>query len=332
MALLEVQGLEVSLQTDSTTARTIEGIDFTVERGEVFGVVGESGCGKSMTALALMRLLPRNCRITAGSVRLNGVELTTQSVEGMRAMRGGEIGMIFQDSLSGLNPVIRIGAQIAESLKLHQGMDRRAARRRVLELFSLVGISDGERRIDQYPHELSGGMRQRVMIAMALACNPGLLIADEPTTALDVTIQAQILSLLGDLREEFEMGIVFITHDLGVIAQFAERVAVMYAGRIVEQASVTDLFERPAHPYTRALLSSIPGVAGERERLADIPGTVPPVTEFPDGCRFVERCAFAREGCREMPGDFRVDLGDGHQVACIRHDQLPDEPSPPATN
>ncbi|KAA3630759.1 MAG: ABC transporter ATP-binding protein, partial [Proteobacteria bacterium] len=186
MALLEVNDLEVSLETDRVTARTIEGISFSVERGEVFGVVGESGCGKSMTALALMRLLPRNCRITSGNVRLNGTELTSRSLEDMRRVRGGEIGMIFQDSLSGLNPVMRIGDQIAESLKLHQKLEKRAARKRVLELFDLVGISDGKRRIDQYPHELSGGMRQRVMIAMALACNPSLLIADEPTTALDV--------------------------------------------------------------------------------------------------------------------------------------------------
>ncbi len=323
MALLEVKDLEVSLDTDSVTARTIENVSFSVERGEVFGVVGESGCGKSMTALALMRLLPRSCRISSGSVYLNGAELTSKTLEDMREVRGGEIGMIFQDSLSGLNPVIRIGDQIAESLKLHQKLNKRAARNRVLELFNLVGISDAERRIDQYPHELSGGMRQRVMIAMALACNPSLLIADEPTTALDVTIQAQILSLLGKLRDEFRMGIVFITHDLGVIAQFAERVAVMYAGRIVEEAGVTDLFERPAHPYTRALLASIPGISGETERLADIPGTVPPVTDFPEGCRFAERCAFAQEKCRGMPGDFMIDLDGGHKVACIRHEELP---------
>jgi oligopeptide/dipeptide ABC transporter ATP-binding protein len=322
MALLEVAGLEVTVDAGGVVAKAIEGIGFSVDQGEVLGIVGESGCGKSMTALAIQRLLPASCRITAGSVRFDGVDLLTLSAARMRRVRGADIAMIFQEPLSALNPVFTVGDQIAESLYIHERLGRRAARRRVLELLELVGIPDAGRRIGQYPHELSGGMRQRVMIAMALACRPRLLVADEPTTALDVTIQAQILALIRRLQRELRMATIFITHDLGVIAQFADRVAVMYAGRIVEQTTVEGIFDRPGHPYTRALLKSIPDIANDVDRLTVIPGTVPALGGFPPGCRFAPRCDFARDRCISMPEDFRAYPASDHAVACVRLEEL----------
>ncbi|MCC6949740.1 MAG: ABC transporter ATP-binding protein [Bradyrhizobiaceae bacterium] len=322
MALLEVDNLEVTVSVGGVSAKAVERIGFTVDDGEVLGIVGESGCGKSITALTVMRLLPTSCRITAGSIRFSGIDLVSLPASEMRRLRGSQIAMIFQEPLSALNPVFSVGDQIGETLRIHERLDRRTARRRVLELLDVVGISDPERRIDQYPHELSGGMRQRVMIAMALACRPRLLIADEPTTALDVTIQAQILALIRRLQRELRMATIFITHDLGVIAQFADRVAVMYAGRIVEQAPVERIFETPRHPYTRALLESIPSIARDVRRLTVIPGTVPPLTEFPSGCRFAPRCSYARDECATMPEDFLAWPGKAHSVACIRMDEL----------
>lgn len=322
MALLEVDNLDVTVHADGVDSKALERISFSVESGKVFGIVGESGCGKSMTALAILRLLASSCKVTAGAIRFDDVDLLTLPESEMRRLRGSEIAMIFQEPLTALNPVFTVGFQIGEVLRIHERIGRRATRRRVLELLELVGLSEPHRRINQYPHELSGGMRQRVMIAMALACRPRLLIADEPTTALDVTIQAQILTLIRDLQHELQMATIFITHDLGVIAQFADRAAVMYAGRIVEQGSVYQIFDTPLHPYTQALLNSVPNIGKNLERLAVIPGTVPPLTEFPTGCRFAPRCDHAMEECKRMPEDFVAERGDGQVVSCIRVDEL----------
>ena len=292
--LLDVRGLQTSFRTHEGTVRAVTGIDFTVRRGEILGLVGESGCGKSVTSLSVLRLIAPPGRIEAGEVMFGGTDLLKVSDAEMRSIRGNRISMIFQQPTSALNPVLDVGFQIGEVLETHRAMKRKAARGRALELLRMVGIADPVRRLKAFPHEMSGGMAQRVMIAMALACEPELLIADEPTTALDVTIQAQILELMRRLQDETGTAIVLITHDLGVVAEMCDRVAVMYAGQIVEQTDVGSLFREPLHPYTRGLIGSIPVVGEIRDELSVIPGTVPHMIDLPKGCRFAPRCA-ARE-------------------------------------
>jgi peptide/nickel transport system ATP-binding protein len=289
--LLQVRGLKTSFQTRDGVVRAVDGIDFHVNSGEIMGLVGESGCGKSVTSLSIMRLVGRPGRIEAGEIIFDGRDLLKLKPDEMRRLRGDRISMIFQQPQSSLNPVRDVGRQIGEVLEIHRGMKRGPARQRALELLKMVGIPDPERRLKAFPHEMSGGMAQRVMIAMALACEPELLIADEPTTALDVTIQAQILDLMRNLREQTGTAIILITHDLGVVAEMCDRVAVMYAGEIVEQSDVTTLFRHPSHPYTRGLIGSIPVVGDVREELSVIPGNVPNLIDLPRGCRFAPRCA-----------------------------------------
>jgi oligopeptide/dipeptide ABC transporter ATP-binding protein len=288
--LLEVTGLRTSFYTRDGVVRAVDGIDFSVDRGEIMGLVGESGCGKSVTSLSILRLVARPGRIDEGKVVFDGQDLLDLSDNQMRRMRGDRISMIFQQPTSSLNPVWDVGTQIEEVLRIHRGMKGTAAHDRAKELLRMVGIPDPERRLKAYPHEMSGGMAQRVMIAMALACEPELLIADEPTTALDVTIQAQILDLMRNLRDETGTAIILITHDLGVVAEMCDRVAVMYAGEIVEQTDVTTLFRDPLHPYTRGLIGSIPVVGAVKDELSVIPGNVPNLVDLPKGCRFAPRC------------------------------------------
>jgi peptide/nickel transport system ATP-binding protein/oligopeptide transport system ATP-binding protein len=316
-ALLEIRDLRVSFAGEGGELPAVRGVSLRVGRGETLALVGESGCGKSVTALALMRLLDPNARVS-GSLRFRGEELAALDDAGMRRIRGAEIGMIFQEPMTSLNPVFRIGDQIGEVLELHRGLDRAAARGAAIELLTRVRIPDPERRAEQFPHELSGGMKQRVMIAMALACDPALLIADEPTTALDVTIQAQILELLRALRQDAGMAILLITHDLGVVAQFADRVAVMYAGEIVEEGAVRELFRRPLHPYTRALLRALPR-PGRRGRLDAIEGTVPSPRELPPGCAFSARCEEVLARCAGEPPPLA--LPEGRPVRCWLHER-----------
>jgi oligopeptide/dipeptide ABC transporter ATP-binding protein len=288
--LLEVQDLKTYFFTDDGVVKAVDGVSFEVRMGEVFGLVGESGCGKSVSALSLLRLIDSPGRIVGGSVTFRGQQLATLSERQMTDLRGSQISMIFQQPQSSLNPVFSVGDQISEVLRIHIGMNREQAWQRAGELLTSVGIPDAESRLRTYPHELSGGQAQRVMIAMALACSPALLIADEPTTALDVTIQAQILDLMRGLREELGMAIILITHDLGVVAEMADRVGVMYAGRIVEQANVRTLFDEPLHPYTQGLIASIPVLGTVTDRLEVIPGSVPNLINLPPGCRFAARC------------------------------------------
>ncbi|MBI3453451.1 MAG: ABC transporter ATP-binding protein [Rhodospirillales bacterium] len=320
--ILEIEGLKTHFFTRDGIVRAVDGVSYSVKPGETLAVVGESGCGKSVTALSILRLIPSPPgRVVAGSIRFAGRDLLALSETEMRHIRGNEISMIFQEPMTSLNPVLTIGRQIAETLTLHQGLDRRQALQRATEMLALVKIPEPARRIGQYPHQLSGGMRQRVMIAMALACNPKLLIADEPTTALDVTIQAQILDLMIDLKQKIGAAIVLITHDLGVVAETAQRVVVMYAGRKVEEAPVDALFRRPRHPYTRGLLDSVPRLtdaldpAKSRKRLAEIPGVVPSLREEPVGCIFAPRCAYATERCRREYPPFE-EKAAGHSAAC----------------
>ncbi len=301
MPLLEIEDLSVSFHTEHGVARVVDHVSFTVDAGRIIGLVGESGCGKSVTARAIMRLLPSPPALIEGHrVALEGQDLLALAERAMRDVRGNRIGMIFQEPMTSLNPTFPVGFQIGETLRLHRNLGTSAIRARVLELLRMVGIGAPERRFQQYPHELSGGLRQRVMIAMALACHPKLLIADEPTTALDVTIQAQILELLVRLRNELGMAILLITHDLGVVAEYADEVVVMYAGKLVEWADVRGLFREPRHPYTQGLLGSMPRLAGTAGRLPTIPGTVPGPLERPQGCPFATRCPRAQDRCREM--------------------------------
>jgi len=322
--LLEIRGLKTYFHTDDGVARSVDGISYDVDRGETLGVVGESGCGKSVTALSILRLIPDPPgRIEGGEILYNGRNLLDLTEHEMRSIRGNEISMIFQEPMTSLNPVFTVGYQIDEAVLLHQGVARSEARARAIEMLHLVGIPAPEQRYSEYPHQLSGGMRQRVMIAMALSCNPGLLIADEPTTALDVTVQAQILELIKKLQRELGMGVIMITHDLGVIAEVSDRVAVMYAAKIVEYSDVASIFTRPRHPYTIGLLSSIPRLGAKaHERLATIEGVVPAPTNFPSGCHFCTRCAFADALCRtdEPP---LVEVETGHKVACWHVDKVP---------
>ena len=314
--VLEVRDLRTYFHTEEGVARAVDGVSFAVGRGQTLGLVGESGCGKSVSAFSIMRLVPNPPgRIEGGQILLKGRDLLALEEEEMRRVRGDDIAMIFQEPMTSLNPVLTCGFQIAEAVVLHQQVPMQEARTRAIEMLQLVGIPAPEQRIDEYPHQLSGGMRQRVMIAMALSCNPDVLIADEPTTALDVTIQAQILALLESLQESLQMAIVMITHDLGVIAETADQVAVMYAGQIVEYAETQALFTRPQHPYTRGLLRSIPLLDAEQERLDIIPGVVPDARVFPPGCRFAPRCPLADDHCRaEAPPLEEVEAG--HWAGC----------------
>jgi oligopeptide/dipeptide ABC transporter ATP-binding protein len=319
MSLLEVRHLRTSFDTSRGEVRAVDDISFALDRGETLSLVGESGCGKSVTALSILRLISPPGRITGGEIRFDGIDLVALAEPQMRALRGDQIAMIFQDPMTSLNPVYTVGEQIAEAIRLHRRVSRREAWAQAIEGLRDVAIPAPESRARTYPHELSGGMRQRVMIAMALACDPQLLIADEPTTALDVTIQAQILDLLAELRERRNLALLLITHDLGVVAQTSDRVAVMYAGQIVEEAEVRDLFRRPRHPYTEGLLRAVPrlGAEGRTRRLATIEGVVPNPLEWPAGCRFAPRCPHAEEQCRagEIP---LLELGSGHASRCIR--------------
>jgi oligopeptide/dipeptide ABC transporter ATP-binding protein len=316
-ALLSVEDLRVVFGPPGREQVAVDGVSFALAPGEVLGIVGESGSGKSLTALSILRLVPSPPgRIAAGRIGFRDRNLLELGERAMNAVRGAEIAMIFQEPMTALNPVFTIGEQIAETLRVHEGLDRKSARDRARGLLEKVGISNPGQRLDQYPHELSGGMRQRVMIAIALACRPQLLIADEPTTALDVTIQAQILALLRDLQRELGMAVVLITHDLGVVAQVVDRVAVMYAGRIVEEGPVAAVFERPSHPYTRLLLESIPSLEHDQPRLPAIPGMVPGLSQLPAGCRFHPRCPQARPACAER-SPAAIDVEPGHRVACI---------------
>ncbi|HEX2829354.1 MAG TPA: ABC transporter ATP-binding protein [Burkholderiales bacterium] len=319
MALLEVEDLRTWFYTRDGVVRAVDGVSFSVESGETLAVVGESGCGKSVTSLSILRLIASPPgRIVTGRIGFAGRDLLALSEREMRSVRGNEISMIFQEPMTSLNPVLTIGRQIAETVQVHRGMSARDAWPKAVEMLTLVNIPEPRRRVSQYPHELSGGMRQRVMIAMALACGPRLLIADEPTTALDVTIQAQILSLMRDLKDKTGAAIVLITHDLGVVAEMAQRVVVMYAGRKVEQAPVEALFARPRHPYTLGLLQSVPRL-GESSagvtRLAEIPGTVPSLRDEPAGCTFAPRCAYATDVCRREYPPLEM-KAEGHYAAC----------------
>jgi len=318
--LLAIEGLKTHFATDDGMIHAVDGVDLVVHRGETLGVVGESGCGKTVTALTVMKLvqMPPG-RIVAGRILWQGRDLVPLASEEMRSIRAKEIAIIFQEPMTSLNPVYTVGEQIAEVIRLHEGLGRRAAMERTVEMLKLVHISHPERRVHDYPHQFSGGMRQRVMIAMALSCNPKLLIADEPTTALDVTIQAQILELLAELKGRFGMAVMLITHAMGVIAETAQRVVVMYAGKVVEEAPVAQLFASPLHPYTQGLIRSIPRVdtaAVEKKRLEAISGVVPSLLEPPPGCRFAPRCRYARAICTAETPALR-EVRRGHKVACV---------------
>jgi oligopeptide/dipeptide ABC transporter ATP-binding protein len=314
-ALLEVKNLQTYFFTGDGLVKAIAGVDFTINRGETLALVGESGCGKSVTALSLLRLVPEPGRIVEGEIRFADLDILHMPEAEIRRVRGNRIGMIFQEPMTSLNPVFRIGDQIIESLQLHRGHDREKSTKMATELLHSVGIPAAEQRLKDYPHQLSGGMRQRVMIAMALACNPQLLIADEPTTALDVTIQAQIMELLGQIKAERNMATLLITHDLGVVAENADRVAIMYAGLILETAPVKEIYSNPVHPYTRGLLACIPRVGERRERLVPIEGSVPKPGAGHEGCSFLERCDESFAPCRgEVPP--LKELQPGHWVRC----------------
>jgi peptide/nickel transport system ATP-binding protein len=319
MALLEIEDLQTHFRTQDGVNRAVDGISFHVNEGETLAVVGESGCGKSVTAMSILRLVPEPPAKIAGSIRFQGKQLLKFSEREMRSIRGNDISMIFQEPMTSLNPVLTVGRQIGETLRLHQGLDRKAAEARAIEMLVLVGIPEPRRRLREYPHQLSGGMRQRVMIAMALACNPKLLIADEPTTALDVTIQAQILDLMRDLKRRVGAAIILITHDLGIVAEVAERVMVMYAGRKLEEAPVAELFRTPRHPYTRGLLGAVPklgsSLLGSATRLAEIPGLVPSLKHRIKGCVFAGRCLHATELCRQVAPALES-KAPGHLAAC----------------
>ena len=318
--LLEIRGLKIHFNTEEGVLHAVDGVDFGIDTGETLGVVGESGCGKTVTALAVMRLLAMPPgRIVGGEILWRGRDLVTLGDDAMRALRAREIAMIFQEPMTSLNPVYSVGEQIAEVVRLHQKLPRRAALEQAVEMLRLVHIPDPGGRVNDYPHQFSGGMRQRVMIAMALSCSPKLLIADEPTTALDVTIQAQILDLMTELKEKMGMAVLLITHAMGVVAETAQRVVVMYAGKVVEEAGVGELFRAPLHPYTQGLIRSIPRIdmaATHKRRLEAISGTVPRLIDPAPGCRFAPRCTFARDECTTEAPPLR-EVTSGHKVACV---------------
>ena len=316
--LLEIRDLRTSFMTEAGEARAVDGVSFTVGAGRLMGLVGESGSGKTVTALSIMRLLPESARVRGGEILFEGQNLLALPDERMRRIRGAGIAMIFQEPMTSLNPVFTVGSQIGEAIRLHQNKSRAEARAQSIEMLRLVKIADPERRIDDYPHQLSGGMRQRVMIAMALSCNPKLLIADEPTTALDVTIQAQILDLIAELRERLGLSVLLVTHDLGIVAQYADDVTILYAARVMERAPARQLFEGPLNPYTRALLQSIPGSGATRHRrLKAIPGSIPSPLHAPSGCRFHPRCEIAVADCARIEPPLE-EKRPNQYVSCIR--------------
>lgn len=319
MKLLEVNDLKTYFYTDAGCAKAIDGVSFSIEKGKVLGIVGESGCGKSVTSLSIMGLIdPVVGKNEGGNIYFKGTDLLKLSLKEMREIRGNKISMIFQEPMTSLNPVFTVGYQIEEALILHKKMEKNAAHKRAIELLELVGIPEAHKRVNEYPHQLSGGMRQRVMIAIALSCDPELLIADEPTTALDVTIQAQILALLKELRDKLDMGIIFITHDLGVISEMADDVIVMYAGEVVERSDVSSLFAKPMHPYTRGLMDSIPDINADVERLQILEGLVPSLYDMPAGCRFGPRCKYYCESCCEkIP---LIEMENDRHVRCRRYE------------
>lgn len=326
--ILEVKNLETSFKVEEGTVIAVAGVSFDVRKGKTLGIVGESGCGKSVTSLSIMRLIPNPPgKITGGEILYKGTDLLKLDAAAMRKIRGNEISMIFQEPMTSLNPVFTIGNQLVEAISLHQDLSSKECRAKAIEMLKLVGIPSPEKRIDDYPHQLSGGMRQRVMIAMALSCNPQVLIADEPTTALDVTIQAQILELLRDLQNRVGMAMILITHDLGVVAEVCDEVIVMYAGKVAEQGSVEEIFKNPKHPYTRGLLNSIPTLKKDptgkvkKTRLETIPGIVPSLLDLPKGCRFQSRCTYVIDACRQAEPELRVIKNDDrlpHAIRCIR--------------
>ena len=321
-AILEVENLRTSFFTEYGAVHAVDNVSFNVRKGEAVALVGESGCGKSVTAMSIMRLVAPPGRITGGHVRFKGKDLASLSERDMRKVRGNDIAMVFQEPMTSLNPVFRIGAQVAEAIRIHKDVSKREAWKMAGDMLNLVSIPDPVKRLDDYPHQLSGGMRQRVMIAMALSCDPELLIADEPTTALDVTIQAQIMELLADLQQKLGLAILLITHDLGVVAEFCERIIVMYTGRVVEEAPVSELFANPAHPYTRGLLKSLPSVSTE-SRLPTIKGMVPSISKLPPGCKFNPRCPDVMEICYGNEPALMI-VGEGHSARCYLHGDLAD--------
>jgi len=323
--LLEVRKLRTSFFTSDGVVHAVDNVSFSVRRGEAVALVGESGCGKSVTAMSIMRLVAVPGKITGGEVRFKGRDLVPLPEKEMRAVRGNDIAMVFQEPMTSLNPVFKIGAQVAEAIRIHRKLSKKEAWKEAAKMLDLVSIPDPVKRLDDYPHQLSGGMRQRVMIAMALSCDPELLIADEPTTALDVTIQAQIMELLASLQKKLGLAVLLITHDLGVVAEFCERVIVMYTGRVVEEAPVLDLFERPAHPYTRGLLKSLPSVIKEEsfKRLPTIAGMVPPLTALPQGCKFNPRCPDVMEICYGREPAL-MQVGPAQTARCYLHGDVAD--------
>jgi peptide/nickel transport system ATP-binding protein len=323
MALLEVDGLKTHFFGGRGVTKAVDGISFSLERGEILGIVGESGSGKSVASLSIMRLVDHPGRIVGGEVRFEGRDLLTLGREEMRTLRGRRMSMIFQEPGTSMNPVLKVGYQIAEAIRSHERVSKEESRRRTMELMELVGIPDARQRIDQYPHQFSGGMLQRLMIAMGLALSPSLLIADEPVTALDVTIQAQILDLLKDLRDSTDAAVLLITHDMGVVAETCDRVIVMYLGTIVEEAPVEELFDHPKHPYTQGLLGSIPKIDEKQEWLAAIPGTIPNPLEVPAGCRFSNRCPKVMDVCHSVSPRLQH-IGPGHRVACHLYEEEAD--------
>ncbi|WP_255197727.1 ABC transporter ATP-binding protein [Halorarius litoreus] len=314
--ILEVENLVTQFQTEEGVVKAVDHNSFSLQRGEVLGIVGESGSGKSVTAMSIMGLIEHPGEIKAGEIRYNGEDLLSKSDAEMRAIRGNEIAMVFQDPMTALNPVYTVGSQIQRIIRKHTDTTKQAARERTIELLDDVGIPEAEARVDDYPHQFSGGMRQRVLIAMAISCDPEILIADEPTTALDVTIEAQIFELLDRLQEKYGMSIILITHDLGVVAETCDRVAVVYAGRIIERAAVDDLFESPRHPYTRGLMRSIPNLRSAVSRLTPIEGRIPDLSALPPGCSFHPRCVHATEECRQIDPGLRT-VAPGREAACI---------------
>lgn len=322
--LLEVNHLKTYFRVDNDIFKAVDGVSFHIEQGEIVAIVGESGSGKSMTSLSVMGLIQEPGEIEEGSIKFRGKELTSLSNREMGMIRGNDIAMIFQEPMSSLNPVFTIGYQIAETLKKHKRMKKKDGFQTAVELLELVGFARPKDIANSFPHQLSGGMRQRAMIAMSMSCNPQLLIADEPTTALDVTIQAQILEVMLDVQKEFNSAILLITHDLGVVAETAHRVLVMYGGQIVEEASVTQIFDHPHHPYTQGLINSIPKMDEEVDRLEQIHGTVPSSNQFPAGCRFAPRCAFATDACKQDPIPY-VEISEGHYARCVLYDDVKKE-------